>query len=66
MEIDVNGKTVIIGTKAAYLPGVAAAITTSKDFFYEDKDIQAKPLSVDDKNEIKLRVKLKYKLIFSA
>jgi len=41
------------GTKAAYLPGVKAAITMSKDFFYEDKDIKPRTLSANKKSEIK-------------
>jgi len=44
MEINNNDTEAIISTKAAYLPGAKAAVTFSKDFFYEDKDIQPRVL----------------------
>jgi len=42
----------IITTKAAYLPGVKAAVTFSKDFFYEDKDIKARVLPTGNNETI--------------
>lgn len=50
--VDQDNGDILFNTSVAYLSGAKAAITFSKDFFYEDKNARPKTITID-KNEIK-------------